>query len=209
MQERKLSEQQEKIMSYIKKVILQRGCSPTIREIGREVGLRSSSSVHSQLNKLKEMGYIRSDPDKPRTIELIDDRFNLVRKEIINVPVLKSINEVDKLFTEENIKMYYPIPVEMLPNAQIFIFKMNGNSMINARIIDTDKLIVEQCETVDVGEITVAIVDNSVVVGRFYTKGDLCVIQPENSIYEPIVTDEIKILGRVIGLFRLGVHDHL
>lgn len=207
MTERKLTEQQERIYSYIKKVILDRGYPPTVREIGRAVGLRSSSSVQFQINRLKLMGCLRNDQDKPRTLEVVDDYFNLVKREVRNVPVLGTVAAGLPLYAEENIELYYPIPIDLLPDAETFMLRVKGDSMINANILDNDEIIVERRDTAENGEIVVALVDDSATVKRFFKEDGYYRLQPENDFMEPIIVNQVEILGKVIGLFRKGIHN--
>ena len=187
MAQEKITAKQQEILEYIKETILKKGYPPAVREICEAVHLKSTSSVHSHLETLEEKGYIRRDPTKPRTIEIIDDCFNLTRREVVNVPLLGTVAAGVPLLAEENIENYYPIPVELLPNADTFMLNVKGNSMINAGIFDGDQLIVERCSTAYDGEIVVR-------------------LQPENDEMEPILVDHLEILGKVIGLFRLGIH---
>lgn len=168
MAQEKITAKQQEILEYIKETILKKGYPPAVREICEAVHLKSTSSVHSHLETLEEKGYIRRDPTKPRTIEIIDDCFNLTRREVVNVPLLGTVAAGVPLLAEENIENYYPIPVELLPNADTFMLNVKGNSMINAGIFDGDQLIVERCSTAYDGEIVVALVDDSATVKRFY-----------------------------------------
>ena len=202
----KLTEQQDCILSYIKKVILDRGYPPTVREIGGAVGLNSSSSVHSQINKLKLMGYLRNDQDKPRTLEVVDDCYNLVKREVRNIPLLGTVAAGLPLYAEENIELYYPVPIDLLPDAETFMLRVKGDSMINANILDNDEIIVERRDTAENGEIVVALVDDSATVKRFFKEDGYYRLQPENDSMEPIIVDQVEILGKVIGLFREGIH---
>ena len=206
MAQEKITAKQQEILEYIKETILKKGYPPAVREICEAVHLKSISSVHSHLETLEEKGYIRRDPTKPRTIEIIDDCFNLTRREVVNVPLLGTVAAGVPLLAEENIENYYPIPVELLPNADTFMLNVKGNSMINAGIFDGDQLIVERCSTAYDGEIVVALVDDSATVKRFYKEDGYYRLQPENDEMEPILVDHLEILGKVIGLFRLGIH---
>ena len=206
MAQEKITAKQQEILEYIKETILKKGYPPAVREICEAVHLKSTSSVHSHLETLEEKGYIRRDPTKPRTIEIIDDCFNLTRREVVNVPLLGTVAAGVPLLAEENIENYYPIPVELLPNADTFMLNVKGNSMINAGIFDGDQLIVERCSPAYDGEIVVALVDDSATVKRFYKEDGYYRLQPENDEMEPILVDHLEILGKVIGLFRLGIH---
>ena len=206
MAQEKITAKQQEILEYIKETILKKGYQPAVREICEAVHLKSTSSVHSHLETLEEKGYIRRDPTKPRTIEIIDDCFNLTRREVVNVPLVGTVAAGVPLLAEENIENYYPIPVELLPNAETFMLNVKGNSMINAGIFDGDQLIVERCSTAYDGEIVVALVDDSATVKRFYKEDGYYRLQPENDEMDPIIVDHLEILGKVIGLFRLGIN---
>ena len=206
MAQEKITAKQQEILEYIKETILKKGYPPAVREICEAVHLKSTSSVHSHLETLEEKGYIRRDPTKPRTIEIIDDCFNLTRREVVNVPLVGTVAAGVPLLAEENIENYYPIPVELLPNAEPFMLIVKGNSMINAGIFDGDQLIVERCSTAYDGEIVVALVDDSATVKRFYKEDGYYRLQPENDEMDPIIVDHLEILGKVIGLFRLGIN---
>ena len=206
MAQEKITAKQQEILEYIKETILKKGYPPAVREICEAVHLKSTSSVLSHLETLEEKGYIRRDPTKPRTIEIIDDCFNLTRREVVNVPLVGTVAAGVPLLAEENIENYYPIPVELLPNAETFMLNVKGNSMINAGIFDGDQLIVERCSTAYDGEIVVALVDDSATVKRFYKEDGYYRLQPENDEMDPIIVDHLEILGKVIGLFRLGIN---
>lgn len=206
MAQEKITPKQQEILEYIKETILKKGYPPAVREICEAVHLKSTSSVHSHLETLEEKGYIRRDPTKPRTIEIIDDFFNLTRREVVNVPVLGTVAAGQPLYAEENIENYYPIPSDLLPNGETFMLKVRGNSMINAGILEGDQIIVEHCPTAVNGEIVVALVEDSATVKRFFKEDGHYRLQPENDSMDPIIVDQVEILGKVIGLFRLGIH---
>ena len=189
MAQEKITAKQQEILEYIKETILKKGYPPAVREICEAVHLKSTSSVHSHLETLEEKGYIRRDPTKPRTIEIIDDCFNLTRREVVNVPLVGTVAAGVPLLAEENIENYYPIPVELLPNAETFMLNVKGNSMINAGIFDGDQLIVERCSTAYDGEIVVALVYDSGTVKRFYKEDGYYRLQPENDEMDPIILD--------------------
>ena len=204
----KLSAKQTEILEYIKQSILSRGYPPSVREICEAVGLSSTSSVHSQLNKLEAKGYIRRDPTKPRTLEIVDDEaFNLSRREVVNVPLLGRVAAGEPLLATENIENYVPVLPEYLPNAPTFMLRVKGDSMINVGIFDRDLLIVEQTPSAKNGDIVVALVDEtegaSATVKTFYKELNQIRLQPENDTMDPIIVPDCKILGRVVGVFRI------
>ena len=199
----KITAKQQEILEYIKETILKKGYPPAVREICEAVHLKSTSSVHSHLETLEENGYIRRDPTKPRTIEILDDCFNLTRREVENVPLLGSIAAGQPLLAQENIESYFPIPAEILPNTDTFMLKVKGESMINAGIFDGDQIIVSRQSNAENGEIVVALLEDSATVKRFYKEEDYYRLQPENDFMDPIICKDVQILGKVIGLLRI------
>lgn len=203
MAQGKISPKQQEILEYIKETILKKGYPPSVREICEAVHLKSTSSVHSHLETLERNGYIHRDPTKPRTIEIIDDCFNLTRRELVNVPMIGTVAAGQPILAEQNIENYFPIPVELLPNEQTFMLRVKGESMINAGIFDGDQIIVKQQEYAHNGQIVVALVEDSATVKRFYKENGHYRLQPENDALDPIIVDEVQILGVVIGLIRM------
>ena len=199
----KISAKQLEILEYIKSQILDRGFPPAVRDICEAVNLKSTSSVHSHLETLEKNGYIRRDPTKPRAIEILDDSFNLMRREMVNVPIIGRVAAGEPILAEQNIENYFPIPVEMLPNEQTFMLRVKGESMINAGILDGGQIIVKQQETARNGEIVVALIEDSATVKRFYKEKGYYRLQPENDALEPILVDQVQILGVVFGLVRM------
>ncbi|MBY0759099.1 MULTISPECIES: transcriptional repressor LexA [Sellimonas] len=200
-----ITKKQSEILEYIKGQILTRGFPPAVREICEAVNLKSTSSVHSHLETLEKNGYIRRDPTKPRAIEILDDNFNLTRREMANIPIIGRVAAGEPLLAEQNIEDYFPVPVEKLPNAQTFFLRVKGDSMINAGIYDKDYILVEQKSTADNGEIVVAMVDDGATVKRFYKEDGHYRLQPENDTMDPIIVDDVTVLGKVIGLMRFHV----
>ena len=197
-----ITAKQKEILEYIKSEILKRGFPPAVREICEAVHLKSTSSVHSHLESLERKGYIRRDPTKPRAIEILDDSFQLLRKEMVNVPIVGKIAAGSPLLAVENIESYFPIPSEYLPNAQTFLLEVKGESMINAGILDGDFVLVEQSAVADNGDIVVALLEDSATVKRFYKEEGIFRLQPENDALEPIIVRDLQIMGKVIGVFR-------
>ena len=154
---------------------------------------------------MEKNGYIRRDPTKPRTIEIIDDNFNLTRREVVNVPLIGQVAAGQPLLAVENISSYFPIPAEFLPNEETFMLKVKGESMINMGIYEDDQIIVKKQNTARNGEVVVALVDDSATVKRFYKEEGHIRLQPENDFMEPIIVDNCEILGKVIGLIRLNI----
>ena len=198
----KISAKQQEILEYIKDEILHKGYPPAVREICQAVNLKSTSSVHSHLETLEKNGYIRRDPTKPRAIEIMDDTFNLNRREMVNVPILGNVAAGEPLFAEENIEDYFPIPAEMVPNSEVFMLHVRGESMINVGILDVDNVLVQQQSTAKDGEMVVALVEDSATVKTFYKEDGYIRLQPENDTMEPIIVPDCQILGKVFGIFR-------
>ena len=198
----KISKKQSEILEYIKSQIINKGYPPSVRDICEAVDLKSTSSVHSHLETLEKNGYIRRDPTKPRAIEIIDDNFNLARREVVNVPIVGKVAAGEPILAVENIDSYFPVPMEFMPNEQCFMLKVKGDSMINAGIFDGDTIIVEQSQTARNGDMVVALVDDSATVKTFYREADHIRLQPENDTMGPIIVPDCQILGKVFGVFR-------
>ena len=201
----RITKKQTEILEYIKSQILNKGYPPSVRDICTAVNLKSTSSVHAHLETLEKNGYIRRDPTKPRAIEIIDDNFNLTRREVVNVPLIGQVAAGQPLLAVENITSYFPIPAEFIPKEEVFMLNVKGESMVNAGIYDGDQIIVKQQSTASNGEIVVAIVDDSATVKRFYKENGHIRLQPENDFMEPIIVDSCEIIGKVIGLIRINI----
>lgn len=201
----RITQKQSEILEYIKSQILNKGYPPSVRDICSVVNLKSTSSVHAHLESLEKNGYIRRDPTKPRTIEIIDDNFNLTRREMVNVPVLGQVAAGEPILAVDNITGYFPIPSEFMPNEETFILTVKGDSMINIGIYNGDQIVVEKCNTAENGEIIVALLDDSATVKRFYKENGHIRLQPENDFMDPIIVDDCMILGKVIGLMRWDI----
>ena len=199
----KISSKQREILEYLKAQIISKGYPPAVREICEAVHLKSTSSVHSHLETLEKNGYIRRDPSKPRAIEIIDDNFNLARREMVNVPIVGTVTAGQPILAVENIEGYFPIPVELMPNEETFMLTVKGESMVNAGIFDRDLILVQKQSTAQNGEKVVALIDDSVTVKTFYKEDGYYRLQPENDTMDPIIVTNVEILGKVIGLFRL------
>lgn len=199
-----LGEKQQLILDYLKEQILAKGYPPSVREIGQAVGLKSTSTVHGHLERLEKKGIIRRDPTKPRAIEILDDEFNVQRREMVNIPIVGSVAAGEPLLAVENIEEYFPLPMDYAPNKQLFMLKVQGDSMVNVGIYEGDLIIVQKEVTASNGDIVVAMIDDSVTVKTFYRESDHIRLQPENDFMDPIrVSDtEVQIVGKVISLFR-------
>lgn len=220
---REPGKKQKEILDYIKKEILTKGYPPTVREICTAVNLKSTASVYFHLNALEEKGYIARDPDKPRAIEILDEDFQDLRvgslssasesgiseksaagnETVAQIPVVGRVAAGTPLLAVEQIETYFPMPVDRLPNAQCFILKVRGDSMINAGIFSGDYVIVEKTPSADNGDIVVALLDDSATVKTFYREKDHIRLQPENDSMDPIIVrDQLEILGKVFGVLR-------
>lgn len=198
----KISDKQQEILNYIKEEILQKGYPPTVREICQKVNLKSTSSVHAHLEALEKNGYIRRDPTKPRTIEICDDSFQMVRTEMVSLPVIGNVAAGQPILAEENIQDYFPVPADLVPNGESFVLNVRGESMINAGIFSGDKVFVNSKNVARNGDIVVALIDDSATVKTFYKENGHIRLQPENDTMDPIIVDDCQILGTVFGVFR-------
>jgi len=199
----KISKKQEEILEYIKSEIVSRGFPPSVRDICEAVHLKSTSSVHSHLETLEKNGYIKRDPSKPRAIEILDENFNMLRREMVSVPVVGRVAAGMPILAEENIESYFPVPAEFMPNAETFMLTVKGESMINAGIFDNDRILVKCQKTAENGDMIVALVDDdSATVKTYYKENGHYRLQPENDTMDPIIVDHMEVLGKVIGVFR-------
>lgn len=199
----KITAKQQEILEYIKDEILKKGYPPAVREICEAVNLKSTSSVHSHLESLEKNGYIRRDPTKPRAIEICDDSFQMMRTEMVSLPVVGQVAAGQPILAEENIENYFPIPAEYIPGGESYILHVKGDSMINIGILNGDQILVNTCKTARNGDIVVALIDDSATVKTFYKEDGHIRLQPENDTMDPIIVDDCQILGRVFGVFRV------
>jgi len=188
----KITAKQQEILDYIKEEILKKGYPPTVREICETVNLKSTSSVHSHLET----------PTKPRAIEICDDSFQMVRTEMVSIPVIGNVAAGQPILAEENIQEYFPVPADVVPKGESFILNVRGESMINAGILSGDKVFVSSCSTADNGDIVVALIDDSATVKTFYRENGHIRLQPENDTMDPIIVENCQILGKVYGVLR-------
>lgn len=202
MSQGKITAKQQAVLDYIKDEILKKGYPPTVREICEKVDLKSTSSVHAHLASLEKNGYIRRDPTKPRAIEICDDSFQVVRTEMVSIPIVGRVAAGEPILAEENIQEYFPVPADMVPKGSSFIVKVRGDSMINAGIFSGDRIFVNCCDTANNGDMVVALIDDSATVKTFYKEDGHVRLQPENDTMDPIIVPDCKILGKVFGVFR-------
>ena len=203
MDKGKITPKQQQVLDFIKDSIVKKGYPPTVRDICVAVNLSSTSSVHAHLATLEKNGFIRRDPTKPRAIEILDDSFNVMRQEMTSIPVIGTVAAGLPILAQQNIDGYFPLPVEYVPNAETFVLKVKGESMINVGIYDGDSIFVECCNTARNGDIVVALIDDSATVKTFYKENGHVRLQPENDSMEPIIVPDCQILGKVFGVFRL------
>ena len=201
----KISDRQQSILEFIRSEVRERGYPPSVREIGEAVGLASSSTVHGHLDRLEKKGYIRRDPTKPRAIELLGDdhQRDLFQHSIVRVPLVGKVTAGNPITAIENIEEYFPLPAHMVRDDEVFMLSVIGESMIEAGIHDGDYVIVRQQPTAMNGEIVVAMTEeDEATVKTFYRERDHVRLQPENPALEPIILNQVTILGKVIGVFR-------
>lgn len=205
----KLSKRQEDILTFIKDEVKKKGYPPSVREIGKAVGLASSSTVHGHLERLESKGLIRRDPTKPRAIEILDQEETAIAvKNTVNLPLVGKVTAGVPISAVENIEEYFPFPEQLIPSdEQVFLLEIVGESMIEAGIHDGDYVIVRQQKTANNGDIVVAMTEeNEATVKRFYKENGYFRLQPENSNMEPIIVQNVSILGKVVGLYRRDIH---
>lgn len=201
-----LSYKQEQILYFIKQSMVDNGYPPSIREICDAVGLKSPSTVHSHLIKLEHLGYIRKDPTKPRAIEVLDGCKRSTDDRVIALPLVNEISVNQSMLSEDNIKEHIPLPINLVKGNNNFIFKIKGDSMVNAGMLDGDFIIVDRKNTISDGEIVLALLYKEYpTVKRFFRDGDKIRFQPENDFMEPIVLDrsQVDIIGIATGVFRV------
>lgn len=201
-------DKQKKILEFVNRQVQEKGYPPSVREICKAVGFKSTSTVHAYLSTLEEEGLISKDPTKTRALKVIDENSKSLEgyisdHEIENVPIVGKVTAGQPILAVENIEDTFPVPVEFLENSTSFILKVKGDSMVNAGILDGDYVIVKQQNTAANGDIVVALIEDEATVKTFYREKDHVRLQPENDSYEPIiVTDNLAVLGKVIALFR-------
>lgn len=201
-----LSSRQREILEYILSEVQKKGYPPSVREIGEAVGLSSSSTVHAHLEKLEQLGYLRRDPTKPRAIEVLvgsaaDDQVEMI-KDLRTVPVVGLVTAGEPILAEQNIQGYFPLPRDFSSAEELFMLKVRGDSMIDAGIYEDDLVVVNKTSAANNGDIVVALLEDEATVKRFYKEAKSIRLQPENEKYQPIVSDRIQVLGKVVGLIR-------
>lgn len=212
-----LTVRQKQILRYITKQIEEDGYAPSVREIGKAVGLSSTATVHCYIKQLEQLGYIKKENQKGRTLRILKKENELYnpdrvgkepskaffnKKEMVDVPIIGKITAGAPILAVENITDTFPIPLEFVGNSQSFMLMVRGESMIEAGILDGDFILVRRQNVAENGQIIVALIDEEATVKTFYKEKDYIRLQPENSTMEPIIVPDCKILGKVIGVFR-------
>jgi repressor LexA len=196
-----LTKRQQEIFDFIKRYSARHGYPPTVRDIGKAIGLTSSSTVHAHLANLEKVGVLRRDPTKPRALEIIADK---AKRAVVpaGLPLVGRVAAGQPLLAEENIEDYVEVPQIAGGDEGEYVLKVQGDSMKNAGILEGDYVVVHQTETASNGEIVVALLGEEATVKRFYKERDHVRLQPENEALDPIRTRDVKVLGRVVGVFR-------
>ena len=207
-----LNKREKAILRFIEKQMEKVGYAPSVREIGKAVGLKSTATVHGYLAKLEEKGYIKKENQKGRTLRLLkggnDDKKQeklkelYTSKELVEVPVIGKITAGAPILAVENVTDTFPIPIDFVGNSESFMLTVRGESMIEAGILDGDYILVKKQNTANNGEIVVALIGDEATVKTFYKEKDHIRLQPENSTMDPIIVPDCKILGKVAGVFR-------
>ena len=194
-------ERMDQIYKYIKEFLIEKGYPPSVREIGKAVGLKSSSTVHGYLNQLEAAGLIRRDPTKPRAIDLLEDK---PWERTVNVPLIGTVTAGTPILAQENVEEVFAFPQGQLgTTSETFMLRIDGDSMINAGIFDGDYIMVRQQNTANNSDIVVALVNNeTATVKRFFKEKNQFRLQPENDSMEPFYEKNVTILGKVIGVYR-------
>lgn len=194
-------DKQSEIYEFLKTYTESKGYPPSVREICEAVSLRSTSTVHGHLKRLEKKGMIKRDPSKPRALEIAE--LSSTKKEMINIPIVGKITAGSPILATENIEDTFPLPLDYIKHdRELFMLRVSGQSMINAGIRDNDLAIIESAQSAINGEIVVALIDDSATIKRFYREKDHIRLQPENDTMDPILVDDCKILGKLVGIFR-------
>ena len=199
-----LNQKEEKILFYIKRKIEELGYPPSVREIGKGVGLKSPSSVHAYLERLENKGYIAKSAMKNRSIVLIDQNDDILftKKSTVDIPIVGKVSAGLPILATENIEDTFPVPVSVAENKDIFMLKVSGESMINVGILDGDFVLIEKRNNAKNGDIVLALIEESATIKTFYKEANRFRLQPENDSMDPIYSDNVEILGHVIALYR-------
>ena len=204
-----LTNRQQQVLDFIRDEIVDKGYPPSVREIGEALGLSSSSTVHSHLASLEAKGFLRRDPSKPRALELLGEAANTTveavtfdERKVTMLPLVGRVAAGAPILAEQNVEDTVPLPTDIVGDSTSFLLRVQGDSMIEAGILDGDHVAVRQQSTAVNGDIVVAMVDDEATVKRFFKEADRIRLQPENASMEPIYARDVAILGKVVALFR-------
>ena len=209
-----INKREKAILKFIEKEVMINGYPPSVREIGKAVGLKSTATVHGYIAKLEEKGYIKKEQQKGRTLkllkggavnknqEVIEEKTAYSGKELVDVPVIGKITAGEPILAFENVTDTFPIPVDFVGNSESFMLVVRGESMIEAGILSGDLILVRKQNNAENGQIVVALIEDEATVKTFYKEKDHIRLQPENSSMDPIIVPTCEILGKVIGVFR-------
>jgi repressor LexA len=201
MVELNLTKRQREIFDYVRSYGEEHGYPPTVRDIGKAIGLTSSSTVHAHLANLEKLGVLRRDPTKPRAIEVLVDKAKAAVAPS-GLPIVGQVAAGQPVLAEENIEEYVPVPPIAGGDEGEFVLRVKGDSMIQAGIFEGDYVVVRPQDTATDGEIVVALVEDEATVKRFFKEADHVRLQPENDTLDPIRSREVQLLGRVVGVCR-------
>jgi repressor LexA len=201
MVELNLTKRQREIFDFVKRYGEEHGYPPTVRDIGKAIGLTSSSTVHAHLANLEKLGVLRRDPTKPRAIEVLVDKAKSAVAPS-GLPVVGQVAAGQPVLAEENIEEYVPVPPIAGGDEGEFVLRVKGDSMVGAGIFEGDYVVVRPQETASDGEIVVALVEDEATVKRFFKEADHVRLQPENDTLDPILSRDVQLLGRVVGVCR-------
>lgn len=199
-----LTERELDLLNFLKQKLIENGYPPSIREICSGLNIKSTSTAHGLINALHRKGYVRKDATKNRALEILeqDNEYEFPPKKTLDVPILGRVTAGEPILALEHIEDTFPIPLEMASRGMLFMLNVQGESMIEAGILDGDMVLVRQQSDASNGDIVVALLEDSATVKTYYKKADHIVLQPENSTMEPILVKEVTILGKVVGLYR-------
>lgn len=207
MDDSKITEKQMRVLAYVKEQIKKNGYAPSVREICQALGLKSTSTVHGYLARLQKKGLIQKAALKPRTIRITDEEEEgqqtfYTSKEMVDVPIVGKVTAGMPILAVENVEDSFPLPIDFVGNAETFMLRVRGDSMIEAGILDGDLVLVKKQNTAQNGEIVVALIDDEATVKTFFKEKDHIRLQPQNSFMQPIIVPNCSILGKVAGVFR-------
>ena len=203
----KATDKQQRVLDYVKEQIKEQGYAPSVREICKALDLKSTSTVHGYLARLKKKGLIAKDDMKSRTIKLVDEEGNVQKpfftsKEMVDVPIVGKVTAGQPILAVENIEDSFPLPLEFTGASETFMLKVKGESMIDAGILDGDLILVKKQSEAQNGDIVVALIEDEATVKKFYKENGHIRLQPQNQFMQPIIVPTCSILGKVVGVFR-------